>query len=64
MDELLELLRADPPLADPDRTARTMRAARWQVKARRALGGGHGFLAAFAQSLATLLRLRGDHERR
>lgn len=57
-------MRADPPRADPGRTAQTMHAARWQAKARRALGGGHGFLAAFAQSLATLLRLRGDDRTR
>ncbi len=56
--ELLALVRDDPLDADPRRTDETMRTARWQVGTRRFLHGGHGFLAAFGDAVATLLRLR------
>ncbi len=56
--ELLALVRDDPPDADPRRTDETMRTARWQVGTRRLLHGGHGFLAAFGDAVATLLHLR------
>lgn len=64
VDKLLDLVRTDPPRADPGRTAETVRIARWQFKARRALGEGRGVLAAFAEALATLLGMRGHDRRR
>lgn len=64
LHELLALVREDAPHADPDRTDQTMRTARWQVRARRMLHGGHGFLGAFGEALVTLLGLRRHNHRK